>query len=517
MNPSPRHSFLSGLTVLFLMAAGSCGTRSVIGLQTGQGGAVGTGGVTGLDDASAGGAVGAGGSVPPGGGGTFGATGGTTGGTVMTQGDGGNSGLVGAGGTVTEGDDGGFGQGGGGGNISGTGGSLVDAGQSCSASGSSPNTGLSFGAGVEYLTHAGSLFAALGDLNGDGKPDLAVGNYSMPPSAGGSGGAGGSGAGGFATGGNPGTNVGSVSVFLSSTGGYGPAQFYNVGNVNPWSIAAGDLNGDGKTDLAVVNDEGVSVLFNSGNGILLAPVSFATGTGPVWVALGDLNGDGKTDLAVANQGSNNGTGMVGGDVAVLLNMGGGTFVAANYPAGASPVSVAMADLNGDGKADLAVASGTGVSVLLNNGNGTFGAPASYGSGTSPSSVAAGDLNGDGKLDLVVGNGNRASVLLNLGNGTFAAAVNYDFAAGYTGTQPVAIGDLNGDGRPDLAAGAVADPCSSVAVLLNQGSGVFGAPSYVPTPTSNQSSVTLGDLNGDGKLDLVVPNGDGVAVLLNATP
>ena len=89
----------------------------------------------------------------------------------------------------------------------------------------------------------------------------------------------------------------------------------------------------------------------------------------------------------------------------------------------------MADLNGDGKADLAVASGTGVSVLLNNGNGTFGAPASYGSGTNPSSVAAGDLNGDGKIDLAVGSGDRASVLLNLGNGTFAAAVNYDYAVG----------------------------------------------------------------------------------------
>ena len=74
----------------------------------------------------------------------------------------------------------------------------------------------------------------------------------------------------------------------------------------------------------------------------------------------------------------------------------------------------MADLNGDGKADLAVASGTGVSVLLNNGNGTFGAPASYGSGTNPVSVAAADLNGDGKIDLAVGGANRASVLLNLG-------------------------------------------------------------------------------------------------------
>ena len=82
---------------------------------------------------------------------------------------------------------------------------------------------------------------------------------------------------------------------------------------------------------------------------------------------------------------------------------------------------------------------------------------------------------------------------------------------------MAIGDLNGDGRPDLAGSTLTDPCSAVAVLLNQGSGVFGAPSYVPATIFNPSSVTLGDLNGDGKLDLVVPNGDGVAVLLNTTP
>jgi hypothetical protein len=489
MNSSLPRCFLSSLTFAFLLAAGGCSTRSTIGQQTGQGGSS-TGGTPGS---------GTGGQANQGDGGSTG-----TGGIFNPTGTGGSP-NTGTGGSPN----------------TGAGGSTVADGGSCPTSaGNAGSSGgsLSFGTAVESLTHAGSFLVALGDLNGDGEPDLAVGNYTVPPSTGGAGGAGGAGTGGSATGGStgtggtPGTTLGSVSVFLSATGGYGTPQLYS-GGFNLQSIAAGELNGDGKTDLAIVNGQGVSVFFNSGSGTLLPPVSFATGTGPAWVAVGDLNGDGQADLAVANRGASNGTDMVGGDVAVLLNMGGGTFVAANYPAGASPISVTMADLNDDGKADLAVASGTGVSVLLNNGNGTFGAPASYGSGTNPVSVAAGDLNGDGKIDLAVaGNGGGASVLLNIGNGTFAAAVNYIYPAASYGSGPVVIGDLNGDGRPDLAAVTHSDGCSAVGVLLNQGSGVFGMPSYVSL--ANPYAVTLGDLNGDGQLDLVVPNGDGVAVLLN---
>jgi hypothetical protein len=474
MSSSLPFDFSYRLLIVCLIAAGSCSTRSIIGQQTGQGGATGLGGTTGA-------------------GGTTG-TGGGDGGTTGTGG--GEGGTTGMGGQET-------------GGVTGAGGSNQGSGGgSCPASVGASGSGLSFAPPVDYLTYAGSFLVALGDLNGDGKPDLVVANYSSPPSMGGSGGAGGSGTGGYATGGTGTPAPSTVSVFLSSTGGYAAPQFYTLsGTGTPGSIVAGDLNGDGKADVAVTNRLGVSVFFNDGTGALLAPVSFATGNGPSWVALGDLNGDGKADLAVADAG-----GSVGNDdVAVLINTGGGTFVAANYPVGATPVELAMADLNGDGNADLAVANGVNVSVLLNNGNGTFGAPVSYGSGTDPFSVAAGDLNGDGKIDLVAGrSGGGASVLLNVGNGTFAAAINYNYT--YNSSGPLAIGDLNGDGRPDLA-GTIYG--CGVTVAVNQGSGVFGAPSYLPP--AYPLSVTVGDLNGDGKLDTIVPYGDGVAVLLNTTP
>ncbi len=206
---------------------------------------------------------------------------------------------------------------------------------------------------------------------------------------GGNSGTGGSGTGGtFGTGGTPGTSPGSLSVFLSATAGYGAAQFYSVGTT-PVSVVTGDLNGDGKVDLAAVNAQGVSVLFNDGSGKLLSPVSLATGTGPAWVALGDLNGDGKADLAVANQGASNGTEIVGGDVAVLLNMGGGTFVAANYPAGASPIAVAMADLNGDGGRLTSPSPAARASVSCSTPEtGPSARPPAIGSGTNPLSIAA---------------------------------------------------------------------------------------------------------------------------------
>ena len=177
--------------------------------------------------------------------------------------------------------------------------------------------------------------------------------------------------------------------------------------------------------------------------------------------MGDLDGDLDLDLAVAN--------FLSGDVSVLLNNGDGTFATdITYGAGTAPVSVAMGDLDGDLDLDLATANrdSDDVSVLLNNGDGTYAADVLYGAGAVPRSVAIGDLDGDLDLDLAVANRNshNISVLLNNGDGSFAADVTYAFGAGL---EPyfVAMGDLDGDLDLDLVtANIVSD---DVSVLLNE--------------------------------------------------
>ena len=243
-----------------------------------------------------------------------------------------------------------------------------------------------------------------------------------------------------------------VSVLLNSGSGTFAAKVDYPAGTKPSSVAAFDANGDGKIDLAVVNAGAntVSVLLNNGNGTFAAKADYTTAVNPASVVAADLNGDGKADLAVVNQGSDS--------VTVMLN-NGGFAVWVDYPTGPGPVSLVAADLNGDGKVDLAVANqGTGigdgtVSVLINNGNGTFAGKVDYPAGRAvkagPLSIAAADLSDDGKPDLATAKYGNAtvSVLVNNGNGTFAAGV--DYGVGW-GPRSLAAADLDGDGKPDLA-------------------------------------------------------------------
>ena len=365
-----------------------------------------------------------------------------------------------------------------------------------------------FSAPVHYGVGAGPVSEAVGDFNGDGKPDLAIANNWDS----------------------------TLTVLLGhGDGGFAVQATYDVG-FWPVSLAVGDFNGDGKLDLVVANSGGVdgggsgtlSVLVNSPSGsrIFAAPATYFVGQRPESVTTGDLNGDGRLDLAVVNQDDNT--------VGVLLNLGDGgrfagqTTYAVADDAGAYPMAVVVADFDGDGRPDLAVLTdGDSVGVLLGQADGGFGVQALYGTGSGPTSVVAADLNGDGLPDLAVadyGDG-TVSVLLNQGPENemlFASPVDYE--AGGLAPGSMAVGDFDGDGKPDLAV-ASEDPLpdggyglAKAGVFLNQGGGSFAPQLIISLGDAGEQSpvVVVGDFTGDGRPDLAVTTQDvnAVTVLLN---
>jgi len=269
---------------------------------------------------------------------------------------------------------------------------------------------------------------------------------------------------------------------------------YPVGS-NPYSVAVGDFNGDGKTDIATANTgtgaNTASVLLNSGDGFAIH-TDYPVGNFPSGIAVGDFNGDGKADIATANYNAFT--------VSVLLNTGSSFAPHTDYPVGIHPFGVVVGDFNGDGMLDIATANNGAntASVLLNSGDG-FATQADYPVGSDPAGIVVGDFNGDGKLDIATANNgaNTASVLLNSGDG-FAAHADYP-----VGSKPegIAVGDFNGDGMPDIATANLG--ANTASVLLNSGDG-FATHADYPVG-SYPRDIAVGDFNGDGKLDIATAN------------
>ena len=358
---------------------------------------------------------------------------------------------------------------------------------------------------------------AVADVNGDGHPDLVVANECTISGCG----------------------DGIVTVLLGVGNGtfLPPTASYDSGGSNALLVIAQDLNGDGRTDLLVLNEcvtactSGVvSILLGNSDGTFRGtPTYTSAGWGNSSMTVADVNGDGKPDLLVANECPTRNCTNTNGSVAVLLGNGDGTFqTAVTYGSGGFEArSIAVADVNGDGKLDILVANScasndctTGVlSVLLGNGDGTFQSAVPYNSGgTYAYSVAVADVNGDGKPDVLVshyyayytGPGSNSigavGVLLGNGDGTFQPAVSY--GSGGLGAVSMAVADVNRDGKPDVMVANLYGANSSygkVGVLLGNGDGTFQPATSYPAGGQFAESIAVGDVNGDGVSDLLVSN------------
>lgn len=384
----------------------------------------------------------------------------------------------------------------------------------------------SFTAQQTFPTGINPNSVAVADISGDGRPDLIVSN----------------------------NNDNTVSVLLNTaapgaaTPSFATQQTFATGRF-PYSLTAADINGDGRPDLIVANnnDNTISVLLNTTAPAATTPSfaaqkTFSTDNSPISVTTVDVDGDGNLDVVAAT---------LANTVSVLLNntLGGATtpvlVAQSSFAVGQQPYSVTATDLNGDGKPDLIVANAVGtVSVLRNisvpgTGVPTFATKAIFSTGNGPQSVTSADINNDGKPDLIVANSgavsngapnpNTVSVLLNLtpvnpAFVTLAPQTTFPGVLGATQTVSVTTADFNGDGLPEIIATSAdsrGGSAGGAGVYLNKTIPGAGTPSFEQTTRvyGRSYSATATDVNGDGKPDLIVANFDlnTVSVMLKVPP
>lgn len=342
---------------------------------------------------------------------------------------------------------------------------------------------------VDYSPAPSAIFAAISvtvaDATGDGKADVVLG-------------------------------TGTTSVYLVPGNGDGTLNTAAVESlVTTYAIqhgvAVADLNSDGKPDIVVASgcgSTGEVDVFLGGSGAFTNPnQSVPVGVCPS-LAVADVNGDTAPDVVVGN--------FYDSTVQVLLNSGGSladSGTTYTLPAGSQPQWTRLADVDGDGHVDI-MAPGfhsDAVNVLYGRGDGTFDQPTSVPVGYGSADVAAVDANTDGKLDLVSldSSVHALAVARNLGSRGFYTYANYAYqnAGGQgQGAGDMVSVDLNGDGKPDVVTANYVD--HSLSVLLNNGQGGFGAPNLYSAPAAHLDSLVGADVNGDGKPDIVTADSSG---------
>ncbi|CAF1344476.1 unnamed protein product [Rotaria sp. Silwood1] len=329
---------------------------------------------------------------------------------------------------------------------------------------------------MTYSTGAVSASVTVGDFNNDTLLDIAVANH--------------------------GDNT--VSILL----GYGDGSFanqtkYSTGS-GPSSVAIDDFNNDTLLDIVVTNwnDNTMSVFLGYGNGVFTNQMIYSTGTSPSSVAVGDFNNDTRLDIVVANNNEQS--------VSIYLGYPNEGFfkqmrlITGN---GSRPKSFTIGDFNNDNEMDIAVANSgiNNVGIFLRYDNGSFRNQVAYAADSSPWSIAVGDFNNDTILDIVVANlgSDNVGIFLGWSDGSFSNQKT--FTTGFS-SQPnaVAVGDFNNDTLLDIIVANYGT--NNIGVLLGYGNGFFTSAKLFSTGYGSLPfSISVNDLDNDGKLDFVVAN------------